>query len=510
MCVSKHYPVLVSLLFLSVVLLAACSQGGQPASSSESSVTGVPEVNGLVASDAVKELKSYSNTTPIEITVSRDGQEFSIDATDSEKLQDYTVASLTTEGSGDDSAYRLAVEMNEDLKDERRAVIQKEIDDSLKNGWASEEYYDGETMVVFRAHSDEAMFDEYGYTNDGFNEVNEDYYKDYALQLKSDIVTCAYTSDGYMSGICYVPYDGLSDAEHAYAATIAVNFAKEADDYVYEKTEDFAESIKNQLVEKGWHSVEYSYDANDISLFIYSQAEGAQGEYDEGWSWTGTPAEQDQARKYWSLTAEAWTTVFARNVTIKFYTTPRGVEWDSFSAEKHEWLPEDVFELAKANKRDLPDITYIEGVASGSATQLEGPLPQVDQGQEDQNQESEEEQSSDQAIVVPEGIQGTWNVKGIVMGDQEGAAGSVLASGTIVFTADGITIKADVENAPSVELTGTVSATDGNGAVFRIDNEAYPVAVFIPGDTNAVMLSDSTSPDDMDKRMHIVVEKAES
>lgn len=201
----------------------------------------------------------------------------------------------------------------------RKEIAEKEIEDSLANGWKSEDYVDGESYMLFKAYSDEpAAVDEgaFGWGMGSSGDSNVSLYKNMAEEAQADIIVGCYTSDGFLFHAYYHPFSGSTEEELTVSASEAKKLALEANEFALQHREEYLDALIATL--KGneiWSKAEYSIFGDEIVLYLYSVYEG------DGVYWGGSPSEFEEASRFRSAWA-ANIAMFANAdlVTIRYFS----------------------------------------------------------------------------------------------------------------------------------------------------------------------------------------------
>lgn len=218
----------------------------------------------------------------------------------------------------------------------REAILQSEVDGSLANGWASEEYIDEGDLVIFIPVSTNSSLDMTLVTDYSAGDENEEWFSDLANQLQSNIIVSCYSSDGYLTQLYALRYDNATDEE---LEKMQGRFAQIVDDnkrFCEENRTAFldkwADDNKNNQdvdeVEDGVSisEIEYTLDTSSVVLYVYFDSSSLK--------WGGTPKDQDYAR--WTWQTNAFNIAKYTNcdsVLIQLFTSDYEL-FDSFSYER--------------------------------------------------------------------------------------------------------------------------------------------------------------------------------
>lgn len=300
----------------------------------------MPDLAGLTPTDAQEQLARASEAWQVTY-VTDDGEP--VDAADLESYDGYEVKATnpgtgTFLGKGGDSKVEVTIGKTEEtIQKERQAIIDAEIQDSLANGWASEEYDDQGTYVEFRAYSkNHSTLAEGGGTwyyydtnsYDASEDGNIELYRSMASQLKSTVICACYTKDGYLFCLYVAPYTGASEAELAEAEQRVTAILDEAHDHNYQNADALLSTWcdARQSYEQGQgRPVTIEYDVTASDAYVYNMY---------GWGsmvWNGNAREQDESKRSGQQKAEWLAWVTGRNFTISAYTSNNEVFY-TFSA----------------------------------------------------------------------------------------------------------------------------------------------------------------------------------
>lgn len=202
------------------------------------------------------------------------------------------------------------------LEDEvmrHREIAEREIEDSLSNGWLKETYYDGGTFIGFKAYhnsvSSESVVNPYMGTS---SDANVALYESMAEEAKADIICACYTADGYLEYLYYYPYSGSSDEALKMSAAAAASLVKEANQFASDHREDYLNSLVAYSKGEVWPNVEYAIYGDEIILYFYSRY------YDPYWD--GSPSELEKTSRWWGSKALTVSRFTNADVTIRFYS----------------------------------------------------------------------------------------------------------------------------------------------------------------------------------------------
>lgn len=300
----------------------------------------MPDLAGLTPTDAQEQLARASEAWQVTY-VTDEGEP--VDAADLESYDGYEVKATnpgtgTFLGKGGDTKVEVTIGKTEEtIQKERQAIIDAEIQDSLANGWASEEYDDQGTYVEFRAYSKnhstlaEGGGTYYYYDTNSYNaskDGNIELYRSMAEKLKSTVICACYTKDGYLGCLYVAPYAGASEAELAEAEQRVTAILDEAHDHNYQNADALLSTWcdAQQSYEQGQgRPVTIEYDITASEAYVYEMY---------GWDWmvwNGNAREQDESKRSEQQKAEWLAWVTGRNFTISYYTSNNEV-FSTFSA----------------------------------------------------------------------------------------------------------------------------------------------------------------------------------
>ena len=205
----------------------------------------------------------------------------------------------------------------EEAAAKRKEIAEKEVEDSLANGWKSEEYIDGESYLLFKAYNDEPATygGVFGWTMGSSDDSNVSLYNNMAEDAQADIIVGCYTSDGFLFHVYYHPFSGSTEEELNVSVTEAKRLASEANDFAIRHREEYLNALIANLQDKDWSKAEYSVFGDEIVLYLYSVHEG------DGVYWSGSPSELEEGVRY----RNAWAAdiaMFANAdlVTIRYFS----------------------------------------------------------------------------------------------------------------------------------------------------------------------------------------------
>lgn len=208
-------------------------------------VIGMPDIRGMAPNEAYEELLDASESWAVEFVID-EGESVAV-----ESLKDYggyevkeTEPSAGTFLGRNDESVRIQVTIGkteETLKQERQAIIDAEIADSLANGFEREEYEDGGTYVLFRAYDSESAIggDRYFYISSEEDDPDIELYREMAGRLRSSVIAACYTEDGYLVQLYYAPYSEASEEELAQDSEVLGRVVQEAQTFNRQNAETF-------------------------------------------------------------------------------------------------------------------------------------------------------------------------------------------------------------------------------------------------------------------------------
>lgn len=306
-------------------------------------MVGMPEICGMVPSEANEELLGLSESWAVEYATD-EGEEVTI-----ESLEDYvgyevkeTEPNAGTLLSRSDESARIQVTIGkteETLRKERQAIIDAEIADSLANGFEREEHEDGGSYVLFRAYrSDPVPMDGSYYpppTDFEGDDSNVGLYRNMAATLRSSVICACYTQDGYMTVLYYAPYSDASEEDLAADAEVLRQLVQEAIASNRDRAKTFLANwcgcIQEEERAQGRPlTCEYTLESDTAAIYeMYDWADmihtGNAREINESRA-------KDQAQANWL----AW--CLGREISVLTYTSENEL-FDSFEAEADAYSP---------------------------------------------------------------------------------------------------------------------------------------------------------------------------
>lgn len=200
----------------------------------------------------------------------------------------------------------------------RKEIAEKEIENSLANGWKSEDYVDGESYMLFKAYSDDpaACNRSFGWTMGTSDDSSVSLYKNMAEEAQADIIVGCYTSDGYLFHVYYYPFGGSTEEKLNVSVSEAKKLALEANEFALQHREEYLDALIATIEgHESWSKAEYSVFGDEIVLYLYSIHEG------DGVYWGGSPSELEEGlrlRNAWA--ADIATFANADLVTIRYFS----------------------------------------------------------------------------------------------------------------------------------------------------------------------------------------------
>lgn len=305
-------------------------------------MVGMPDICGMVPSEAYEELLDVSESWAVEF-VTDEGESVA-----TESLGDYAGYEVkeTEPGAGtflgrsDESiCIRVTIGKTEEtLKQERQAIIDAEIANSLENGCEREEYEDGGTYVLFRAYDFEPAIrgdGGYFYIPSEEEDSNIELYREMANQLGSSVIVASYTKDGYLNQLYYAPYSEASEEELAQDSGVLGRVVQEAQTFNRQNAEAFlsqwcaATQEYQRRIDRPL-TCEYTLESDNAAIyFMYDWADmvhnGNAREINESRA-------KEQAQANWL----AW--CLGRDTSVLTYTSENEL-FDSFEAEADAYNP---------------------------------------------------------------------------------------------------------------------------------------------------------------------------
>lgn len=247
----------------------------------ESRLAGVPDVMGDSPREVISEIEAISDKWEVAY-VSKDDLSGLNDNDIDAQYEVVEVDPAVGERVSKDEAVKITVTLEKNAatrEAERLAIIQGEISGSLENGYADETYVDEGNVVVFKAVHTDPVF-----TSGMFSvspsvgkdqqpeiyatwEESQDWYKQLAESLQSNVVCLCYGSDGYLTGIFVGLYSNADD----YAIERAAQIAAEARNEHVAKVADNLSAILDGFaaVYGGFDGCEYVFDDGQVTFYVY-------------------------------------------------------------------------------------------------------------------------------------------------------------------------------------------------------------------------------------------------
>lgn len=329
---NKKYIAIVAAAVFGVVAIAATIFNAL--------MVGMPDIHGMVPSEAHEELLDVSESWAVEF-VTDEGESVAV-----ESLEDYggyevketEPSAGTFLGRSDESACILVTigKTEETLQQERQAIIDAEIADSLANGFEREEYEDGGTYVLFKAYGSESI--PAGYymsapTVEGDSSV--ELYRTMAAQLKSSVLCACYTQDGYLYCLYYAPYSEASEGDLATDTEVLKGVVQEALTFNREHAQAYLDAWCVGLQERHRQigrplTCEYTLESDNA--VIYLMYDWADMEHVGNAREINEARANDQEATNWL----AW--CLGRKTSMLTYTSENEL-FDSFNAEAADYDP---------------------------------------------------------------------------------------------------------------------------------------------------------------------------
>lgn len=305
-------------------------------------VIGMPDIRGMAPNEAYEELLDASESWAVEFVID-EGESVAV-----ESLGDYggyevketEPSAGTFLGRGDESVcIQVTIGKTEEtLKQERQAIIDAEIADSLENGYEREEYEDGGTYVLFRVYDSEPAIrgdGGYFYIPSEEEDSNIELYREMANQLGSSVIVASYTKDGYLNQLYYAPYSEASEEELAQDSEVLGRVVQEAQAFNRQNAEAFlsqwctATQEYQRRIDRPL-TCEYTLESDNAAIyFMYDWADmvhnGNAREINESRA-------KEQAQANWL----AW--CLGRDTSVLTYTSENEL-FDSFEAEADAYNP---------------------------------------------------------------------------------------------------------------------------------------------------------------------------
>lgn len=296
----------------------------------------MPEVIGLSPEQASQRIQESSENWNIVI---KDVYENPYD--DKYEVLDFVVIGADPEvgtvlGKLDSSVtITLTIDLSpESLADIREIAIQDEIQDSLANGWASEDYYDEGSFIVFKAVDSDPSTDIHS-TSQEFAEYNKSLYQSLAEVTRANIIATAFTADGFLYAVSFSPYSRTTEEDARLAANWLSQLLSEADEFAAQHLETIADIFV--ATDLGtWPGSEWSYDGETLTFFAYSPYVDTRLGDDDGNEFTAKGLLEAKSAKEQQV--KTFAQIFQCNVVIGFYDKGATEPFLSISSEKLPWL----------------------------------------------------------------------------------------------------------------------------------------------------------------------------
>ena len=287
-------------------------------------MVGMPDIRGMVPSEAHEELLDVSESWAVEF-VTDEGESVAV-----ESLEDYSGYEVketdpsagTFLGRSDESVCTQVTigKTEETLKQERQAIIDAEIADSLANGFEREEYEDGGTYVLFKAYGSEPAIGggRYFYIPSEEDDPDIELYREMANQLRSSVIAASYTKDGYLIQLYYAPYSEASEEELAQDNEVLGRVVQEALTFNRQNAETFLSQwcSATQEYERQMDrplTCEYTLESDNASIYYM---------YDwEDMIHTGNAREINEARAGWQALTDWLAWCLGRDTSVLTYTS---------------------------------------------------------------------------------------------------------------------------------------------------------------------------------------------
>lgn len=304
----SDYMILKVGILCSIVCVATllCCTGCSAVDNTLSSVS----VKGVAQSRINSSLKMVEPITKNASGVSRGGSSRVVRNDVDEEIDNYLDEEQFHEA---DSIKRLEAQI---IK--RKEIADKEIEDSLSNGFLSETYYDGVSFMLFKVYSDTPSFNCFfgsDTTLGTSSDSNISLYKSMAEEAKADIIVVCYTSDGFLYQAYYYQYSGSTEDSLSLSAAVAFNLSLAAKQYAIEHRFEYLEAFVANEKSEMWPNVEYAVYGDEVIVYYYAQYSGS------GVHWSGSPREVETAQREWYSCARNISRFTNADVTIRFYSS---------------------------------------------------------------------------------------------------------------------------------------------------------------------------------------------
>ncbi len=243
----------------------------------------VPDVMGMTPSEAEGTIGGVSGNWKVSLEPNDDISGLNVEDLDlMYEVCDIEPSIGETLNKGDVQTFVIHLQKNaETIEAERRlAIIQKEIEDSLSNGWLSEEYIDEGDVVVFKVTDPGPLVDAEHHISspaiskrldnasyEGYYLGNQALYERMAEQLESNVVTLCYSSDGYLTTIFAAMYSHTSEESVKRAATFAREAQREHIEKVSNNLQAFVDGYIGGIYENFPH--EFSMENGLATVYLY-------------------------------------------------------------------------------------------------------------------------------------------------------------------------------------------------------------------------------------------------
>lgn len=165
-----------------------------------------------------------------------------------------------------------------EAKARRDEIAEREIADSLESGWASEEYVDGESYMLFKVYDDDRAASDRLFAHWGLHssdDPSEELYENMAAEAQADIVVGCYTEDGFLYSVYYKPFSGSSEEQLRASAIALGRILSEAEDFATENREAYLDELVDLYIGYyGCSNAEYSIYGDEVVFYVYSQHSG--------------------------------------------------------------------------------------------------------------------------------------------------------------------------------------------------------------------------------------------
>lgn len=299
--------------------------------------TEMPDLLGMSPEQATQSIDDLSGKWSIEILDSYGNPyDEKYEALDFTVIASSPIPGTVLTKSDSNLTITLTVDLSaEALATVREATIQKEIQDSLDNGWASEEYYDGGSFIVLKAVSAYSSV-EIETTSQEFVSTNQDLYKAMTETTRANIAATAYTADGFLYGVCLAPYSQTTEEDKALFAERVAEMLSQADKFASDHLDIVASLVLKERFSL-WPGSEYSYNGDTLTFFIYSPHSdtyftyaGDQGDF--------SAKVQQEAQEGYEAIVQGLAQILRCNVVMNFYNKGAHEPFATASCEKLPWL----------------------------------------------------------------------------------------------------------------------------------------------------------------------------